>query len=149
MCHDQISVTQPPTTGPIVGASTASTPAMVVASPCRFTGNSRNTAENTAGISEPPEKPCTTRQKIRLSKPVLAAHPAEGVAGALVLLLAQVGPQREVGQEVAGRVAEARVQGIEFARRRSVGAQFIDARVFLRGKGSEHREKRDGDGEDD
>ena len=30
-CHDQVSVIQPPTTGPIVGASTAMTPPIVVA----------------------------------------------------------------------------------------------------------------------
>ncbi len=59
---------QPPTIGPTVGASTASTPAIVVAMPCRRSGNSRKTAANTAGISVPPAKPCSTRQAIRLPK---------------------------------------------------------------------------------
>ena len=53
---------QPPTTGPTVGASTATTPPIVVATACSRAGNSRNTAENTAGISTPPENPCTTRK---------------------------------------------------------------------------------------
>src|SRR4051794_28898840 len=56
-CHDQVSLIQPPTTGPIVGASTAITPAIVVATECKRGGNNRNTAENTAGISMPPAKP--------------------------------------------------------------------------------------------
>ena len=68
---------QPPTIGPTVGASTASTPASVVADPCRAAGNSRNTAEKTAGISVPPENPCTTRQAIRTAKLPLAAQPRE------------------------------------------------------------------------
>ena len=68
---------QPPTSGPTVGASTAITPARVVAMPCWRTGKSRKTAENTEGISTPPAKPCTTRATIRLSKPPLAAQAAE------------------------------------------------------------------------
>ena len=68
---------QPPTIGPTVGASTASTPAIVVASACRRSGNSRKTAENTAGISVPPEKPWSTRQAISAPKLPLAAQPTE------------------------------------------------------------------------
>ncbi len=56
-CQDQVSVIQPPTTGPTVGASTAMMPAIVVAIGCSRTGNSRKTAEKTAGISVPPAKP--------------------------------------------------------------------------------------------
>ena len=41
---------------------------------------------------------------------LLAAHAAEGVSGALLLLLAQVGPEPEVGEEVARGVAEPGVQ---------------------------------------
>ena len=67
-CQDQVSVIQPPTTGPTVGASTAMMPAMVVASGCRRSGNSRKTAENTAGISVPPAKPCSTRKPISVDK---------------------------------------------------------------------------------
>ena len=76
-CQEKVWVIQPPTTGPSVGASTASTPAMVVATPCRRKGKSRNTAENTAGISVPPANPWTTRKAIRVSKFWLAAQPAE------------------------------------------------------------------------
>ena len=68
---------QPPTIGPTVGAETARTPAIVVASAWRRCGNSRNTAANTAGISVPPEKPCTTRQAIRAGNCPLAAQPTE------------------------------------------------------------------------
>ena len=68
---------QPPTTGPTVGASTASTPAKVVAIPWRRTGMSVNTAENTAGISVPPEKPCRTRHAISGAKLSLAAQPID------------------------------------------------------------------------
>ena len=68
---------QPPTTGPSVGASTATTPASVVATPCRRSGKSRNTAENTAGISVPPAKPWSTRQATRAPKPEAPAQPAE------------------------------------------------------------------------
>ncbi len=70
-------VIQPPAIGPVVGASTASTPASVVASPCRRTGKSRKTAANTAGISVPPENPCSTRQAMRVAKLSLPAQPIE------------------------------------------------------------------------
>ena len=76
-CQDQVWVIQPPTSGPTVGASTAMTPASVVATPCWRKGNSRKTAENTDGISTPPAKPCTTRATISVSKPPLAAQAAE------------------------------------------------------------------------
>ena len=76
-CHAQVCVIQPPTTGPTVGASTASTPASVVATPWRRGGNSRNTAANTDGISVPPAKPCTVRHAISDAKPELAAQPIE------------------------------------------------------------------------
>ena len=56
-CPDQVSVIQPPTIGPTVGARTAATPAIEVARPCERCGNSRNTAAKTAGISVPPAKP--------------------------------------------------------------------------------------------
>ena len=67
---------QPPTTGPTVGASTAMMPASVVAIGCSRVGNSRNTAENTAGISVPPAKPCNTRSRPG-RKPPLNAQPSE------------------------------------------------------------------------
>ena len=76
---------------------------MVVASPCCFTGNSRNTAENTAGMSEPPEKPCTTRQKIRLSKSVLQAQPAEASVNAEIdTMNSQRMPSSRVRKPVSG-----------------------------------------------
>jgi hypothetical protein len=49
---------------PTVGARTARTPAIVVASGWSRTGKSRKTAENTTGMSVPPEKPCTMRHAI-------------------------------------------------------------------------------------
>ena len=73
-CQEYVSVIQPPTTGPTVGASTASTPAIVVASGWSRSGNSRKTAEKTAGISVPPEKPCTTRHAINDAKLPLIAQ---------------------------------------------------------------------------
>ncbi len=68
---------QPPTTGPMVGANTAMMPAIVVAAGCNRTGNSRKTAENTAGISVPPAKPCSTRKLTKVAKPPLKAQPTE------------------------------------------------------------------------
>ena len=69
---------QPPTTGPTVGASTAMMPAIVVAIGCRRIGNSRKTAENTAGISVPPAKPCSTRKPTSVAKLPLNAQPIGG-----------------------------------------------------------------------
>ena len=77
--QDQVAVIQPPTTGPIVGASTATTPAIMVARPCSRGGNSRNTAANTAGISTPPEKPCTMRKASSTAKPPLTAQPTDAI----------------------------------------------------------------------
>ena len=75
--HDQVSVIKPPTTGPIVGARTATAPPIVVAAACRRDGNSRKTAENTAGIRTPPENPCTTRNANNVAKSSLEAQPIE------------------------------------------------------------------------
>ena len=76
-CQENDWVIQPPTIGPTVGASTAATPAMVVARPCERPGKSRKTAANTAGISVPPENPCTIRQAISAPNPLLRAQPSE------------------------------------------------------------------------
>ncbi len=76
-CQDQVSVIQPPTTGPTVGASTAMMPAIVVAIGCSRSGNSRNTAENTAGISVPPANPWSTRKADQRRK-IEAERAADG-----------------------------------------------------------------------
>ena len=68
---------KPPTMGPTVGASTATTPPIVVASAWRRGGNSMNTAENTAGISTPPENPCTMRKSSSTEKSGLKAQPID------------------------------------------------------------------------
>ncbi len=68
---------QPPSIGPSVGASTARTPASVVAAVWPGPGKRRKTAAKTAGIITPPAKPCTIRQAINASKLPLAPHPAE------------------------------------------------------------------------
>ena len=87
----------------MVGASTARTPAMVVASPWRRGGKSRKTAENTAGMSDPPEKPWMTRQKIRLAKPVLAAHPAEASVKIRIAVMNSIRmPSNRVRKPVSG-----------------------------------------------
>src|SRR5262252_9354645 len=66
--QEYVSVIQPPTMGPTVGARTAKTPATMVASGCVRVGNSRKTAEKTTGIRIPPEKPCRTRYAIKDAK---------------------------------------------------------------------------------
>ena len=73
-CQEYVSVSQPPTTGPTVGASTAKTPAIVVATDCSRNGNRIKTAEKTAGIKVPPEKPCTMRHRINVAKLLLKAQ---------------------------------------------------------------------------
>ncbi len=75
--HEKVSVIQPPTIGPTVGASTANTPAITVARAWRATGKSKNTAEKTAGIRVPPEKPCNVRHAIRDEKLPLEAQPID------------------------------------------------------------------------
>src|SRR5580700_9050351 len=83
-CQDHVSVIQPPTMGPTVGASTATIPANVVASGCRRSGNNRNTAEKTAGISAPPAKPCSTRNEISVEKLSDNAQPIEAIVNRLI-----------------------------------------------------------------
>ena len=65
---------QPPTIGPTVGANTAVMPASVVARPCSRSGKSMKTAEKTAGIRVPPEKPCTVRHVTRVVKLLLLSR---------------------------------------------------------------------------
>ena len=50
-------------------------PAIVVAIGCRRIGNSRKTAEKTAGISVPPAKPCSKRKLTSVAKLPLNAQP--------------------------------------------------------------------------
>ena len=77
--QENVSVIQPPTNGPTVGASTARTPAIVVAIVWSRGGKSRKTAENTTGIRTPPAKPWKTRQRIRAAKLPLLAQPIEAI----------------------------------------------------------------------
>ena len=73
-CQENVWVIQPPTSGPHVGARTASIPAMVVANACRRCGNSTKTAAKTEGINTPPANPCNTRAAISGAKPLLMAQ---------------------------------------------------------------------------
>ena len=82
-CHDQVWVIQPPTIGPTVGASTAATPATVVASPCERCGNIRNTAEKTVGIKVPPANPWMIRHATSVSKFWLWPHPADAMVNSV------------------------------------------------------------------
>ena len=93
---------QPPTTGPTVGASTAMIPAIVVAIACRRSGNSRNTAEKTAGISVPPAKPCSTRNAISVEKLPLSAQPIEASVNRPI---AATNSQRSVSTRVSQPVS--------------------------------------------
>ena len=101
-CHDQVSVIQPPTIGPIVGASTAMTPAIVVATGCWRIGNSTKTPVNTAGISVPPAKPCTTRKAINVAKSPLNAQPSEASVNSVI---AATNSQRNVSARVSNPVS--------------------------------------------
>jgi hypothetical protein len=73
-CHENRSVTNPPTTGPKVGASIAKMPAINVARGRAVSSNIRKIAEKTSGISAPPQNPCTTRAGIKVDNPVAPAH---------------------------------------------------------------------------
>ncbi len=77
-CQEKFSVNQPPVMGPSAGASTASTPPMVVARVCwKPRSNSRKIAENTSGMSTPPAKPCNIRHTISDPNPPLKAQPID------------------------------------------------------------------------
>jgi len=80
-----------------VGASTAMMPASVVATGCRRTGNSRNTAENTAGISVPPANPCSTRKLTSVEKSPDHAQPIEARVKRLIAI---TNSQRKVSTRV-------------------------------------------------
>ncbi len=67
-------MTKPPITGPRVGASIARMPATNVARDRAARSNIRKIAENTSGISAPPQNPWTTRAGISCQKPVERAQ---------------------------------------------------------------------------
>ena len=69
-CQENRSVTNPPMLGPKVGASIANSPATNVARDRPGQSNIRKIAENTSGISAPPQKPWTTRAEIKDQNPV-------------------------------------------------------------------------------
>ncbi len=112
-CQDQVPVIQPPTTGPTVGASTAMMPAIVVANGCCRTGNSRNTAENTAGINVPPAKPCSTRKPTKTAKSPDSAQPIEA---AVKRTIAVTNSHRKVSTRVSHPVSGmAMISAIRYA----------------------------------
>ena len=111
--HDQVLVMKPPTTGPMVGASTATTPPIVVATACSRAGNSRNTAENTTGINRPPKKPCSTRNASSMWKLQLIAQPSEA---AVKMLTAPTNSQRRLKTRVSRPVSGmAMISAIRYA----------------------------------
>jgi hypothetical protein len=61
-----LSVIQPPTVGPSVGASDASAPTVAAAATIRRPGKKANAAVKTVGIIEPPRNPCSARKTIML-----------------------------------------------------------------------------------
>src|SRR6516162_9788854 len=73
-CQEKRSVIKPPTLGPRVGASIASSPAQRIARSRAGHWNIRKTAEKTSGIKAPPQKPCTTRAGTSDQKLVEAAQ---------------------------------------------------------------------------
>ena len=75
--HPACTVSQPPSHGPMVGASIAMTPAMPVATGSSRGPNSRKTALNTLGMITPPNRPCTVRATISMANPVLSPQAAE------------------------------------------------------------------------
>ena len=73
-CHEKRSVTNPPTTGPRVGASIANNPAIKVARVRVRQSNIKKIAEKTSGIRAPPQNPWTIRAGIRLQNPAETAQ---------------------------------------------------------------------------
>ena len=102
-CQLYVEVIHPPAIGPTVGARTASTPAMVVASAWPRPGKRRKPAENTIGIRTPPANPWTTRAVTSDAKPVLEAQPTDAITKTVVKITNR--PRREstrVSQPVSG-----------------------------------------------
>ena len=70
-------MSQPPSVGPMVGASVAVRPISTEICARRAPGNSRNEVANTVGIIAPPMKPCSARNVTiapRLSEKAQAAE---------------------------------------------------------------------------
>ncbi len=63
-CQDSALVIQPPSVGPSVGASVATTPRIAGIKACFLPWNNTKPVANTVGTIAPPTKPCTARQAI-------------------------------------------------------------------------------------
>ncbi len=64
--QEKLSVIQPPTVGPRVGASEAMAPMVAAAMTFFLPGKKAKAVVNTVGIIEPPRKPCNARKTIML-----------------------------------------------------------------------------------
>src|SRR5450432_2665843 len=73
-------------------------PAIVEVTGSKRIGNSRNTPENTAGISVPPAKPCSTRKPTSVRKFPLKAQPIEA---RVKMLIAITNSHRSVSTRVS------------------------------------------------
>ena len=60
-CQEKFSVSQPPSVGPMVGASVAVSPMTTDICVRRWPENSRKDVANTVGIIAPPRNPCAAR----------------------------------------------------------------------------------------
>ena len=76
-CHENCSVSHPPSVGPIVGAMVAVRPISTETRLRRAPWNNRKEVANTVGIIAPPMKPCAARKAIISPKPLAPAQPRE------------------------------------------------------------------------
>ncbi len=63
-CQLNEVTSQPPSVGPIAGATIAAMPHTAIARPCWRRGNISNTIVMPTGMSAPPPSPCRTRHRI-------------------------------------------------------------------------------------
>ena len=77
MCHEKVSVSQPPRVGPKVGAMVAISPMSTETLALRWPGNMTQAVAKTVGIIAPPRKPCRARKAIIAFSVVAQAHSME------------------------------------------------------------------------
>src|ERR1700733_6303960 len=82
--QEKSSVSQPPSVGPIIGATTIPKPYKALAVPRWLGGKLSSKIDWAKGCMAPPPKPCSTRAKIRMG--MLAATPQTKEASVKIMV---------------------------------------------------------------
>ena len=104
--HDALSISAPPTIGPIAGASSIGTPTIAITRPIRSCPAARARIVMPTGITSPPPRPCRTRNAISDPADHASPHSSDPPANAATAdMNTRRVPKRSTAQPASGITA--------------------------------------------